>query len=153
MSETTRRCTQCRELKQLEEFGRYKYGRQGRRAYCKSCRSEYDRQYRRDNKSKVSAKNARQRALRLGQTPDWCAPGTPAYADIQSAYVTAEALTDATGLEFHVDHIVSLSNGGQHRPDNLTPLRADQNIAKGSRTDWLPPKPVFLRVSFVTYKK
>ena len=92
-----------------------------------------------------NAKNARRRAAKLDQTPEWCKPGTEAYKEIQATYVTAEALSDATGLEFHVDHIVSLSNGGQHRPDNLRPLRADQNISKGSRTDWLPPEPVFRR--------
>lgn len=131
----------------------YRYGRDGRRAYCKSCKAEEDRAYRRNNKATIYAKNARRRALKLGQTPDWCSPVTAAYAAIQDIYVTAEALEDATGFKFHVDHIVSLSNGGQHRPDNLRPLRADHNIAKGSRMDWLPPKPVFLRVSFVTYKK
>ena len=149
MSETTRRCTQCRELLPLEAFGKYKYGRNGRRAYCKACRSEYDRRYRQENKATVLAKNSRHRAIKLGLTPDWCAPGTEAYVDIQSMYSTAEALSVATGLEFHVDHIVSLANGGEHRPDNLQPLRGDQNIAKGSNPDWTLPSPQFVRVTFV----
>ena len=151
MSETTRRCSQCRSLQPLEAFGKWVGGRNGHRAYCKACRSDYDRRYRQANKATVQAKNARRQAIKLGQTPDWCSPGTAAYAAIQDIYVTAEALEDATGLKFHVDHIVSLSNGGQHRPDNLRPLRDDHNIAKGSRTDWLPPEPVYRRVTFVTY--
>lgn len=150
MSEETRRCcSQCRELKPLEAFGKYKYGRNGYRAYCKACRSEYDRRYRQENKATVKAKNARRRALKRGLTPAWCAPGTEAYVDIQSMYSTAEALSDATGLEFHVDHIVSFANGGEHRPDNLQPLRADQNIEKGKNPDWTPPRPTFVRVTFV----
>lgn len=149
MSETTRRCSQCRDFKALEKFGRYKYGRNGRRAYCKACRSEYDRRYRQENKATVQAKNVRRRALKLGLTPDWCAPGTEAYVDIQAVYSTAEALSDATGLEFHVDHIVSFANGGEHRPDNLQPLRADQNIEKSSNIDWTAPSPTFMRVTFV----
>ena len=152
MSEETRRCTQCQLVKPLREFGVYRYGRDGHRAYCKPCNAEQNRIYRRDNRAKIYAKNARRRALKLGLTPDWCTPGTEAYAEIQATYVTAEALADATGLEFHVDHIVGLSNGGQHRPDNLRPLRADHNIAKGSRMDWSSPEPVFHRVSFVTFR-
>ena len=69
---------------------------------------------------------------------------------IEDVYVLAHLLTIITGYQFVVDHKIPLAKGGQHRPDNLQPLRGDQNTAKRDRLDWTPPNPVFEKVTDLT---
>lgn len=39
---------------------------------------------------------------------------------------------------YHVDHIVPISRGGSHTPDNLQYLPAAENLRKGAREDYTP---------------
>lgn len=51
---------------------------------------------------------------------------------IESFYKLRDWLTEITGIEHHVDHIVPLSKGGTHTSDNLQVLKAKDNLKKGS---------------------
>ena len=103
------------------------------------------------NQDKCIAKVARRRALRLKQTPLWCAPGTTAYDLIGEIYSDALHFSKAFGVEFHVDHKHPLAVGGSHQPDNLWLLPAATNMSKSAKTDWQPPAPQFNRVTWRTY--
>ena len=105
--------------------------------------------YREANKDKVAAKNAAYnkanrsarnsiaasyRASKLNATPDWLT-GTHK-AHIKRTYALATLMTEATGVPYHVDHIVPLQGEficGLHVPWNLQALRADLNMSKSNK--------------------
>ena len=50
MEEQGKLCTKCGVWKPLEEFNKHKRGKYGRRAECKECKKEYQKQWRENNK-------------------------------------------------------------------------------------------------------
>ena len=52
---------------------------------------------------------------------------------ILDIYAQARKLSKETGIQYHVDHIKPLSKGGEHHPDNLQILTAEENISKSNR--------------------
>lgn len=52
---------------------------------------------------------------------------------IYKIYAECQFLTEVTGIQHHVDHIMPLSKGGLHHPDNLQILTAEENLKKGSK--------------------
>ena len=110
---------------------------------------EQNKAYREANKDKVAAKNAAwdkanrsarnaiaaaYRASKLNATPDWLT-GTHK-AHIKRTYALATMMTEATGVPYHVDHIVPLQGKficGLHVPWNLQALRADLNMSKSNK--------------------
>ncbi len=50
-------CTKCNLEKEFSEFGKMKHGKFGLRAACKLCQNEEFKQYYKNNKSSVNAKN------------------------------------------------------------------------------------------------
>lgn len=48
-------------------------------------------------------------------------------------YQDAKILSEQTGIKHHVDHIIPLSSGGLHHPDNLQILTKEENLQKGTR--------------------
>lgn len=48
-------------------------------------------------------------------------------------YECAKLLSEVTGEEYHIDHIIPLSKGGKHHPSNLQILTAEENLKKGSK--------------------
>lgn len=51
---------------------------------------------------------------------------------IGQIYAEARRLTKETGIEHHVDHIKPLAAGGEHHPDNLRVITAEENLKKGA---------------------
>ena len=49
---------------------------------------------------------------------------------IQELYLEAQYLTETTGIEYQVDHILPLSKGGEHLMYNLQILTAEENLSK-----------------------
>ena len=66
-------------------------------------------------------------------TPSWLTDAQKAH--IKRTYKLAQIMKDATGLEYHVDHIIPLRGEnvcGLHVPENLRVLRADLNLSKSN---------------------
>ena len=52
---------------------------------------------------------------------------------VKDIYIKAQRLSKNTGTDYHVDHIIPLSKGGLHHPDNLQILTATDNLRKSSK--------------------
>lgn len=52
---------------------------------------------------------------------------------ISSIYKLCRALSEATGVQHHVDHIKPVSKGGMHVPDNLQILTQEDNLKKSNK--------------------
>lgn len=56
---------------------------------------------------------------------------------IEEIYAKRVKITRETGILHHVDHIIPLSKGGKHVPNNLQIIPAKENLRKGSK---IPPR-------------
>ena len=83
------------------------------------------------NPEKRAAFRAKRRAAELQRTPPWL---TQEHQDqIVSIYAERDRLTDATGVQHHVDHIIPMQGktvSGLHVPWNLQVLTASENCSK-----------------------
>lgn len=95
---------------------------------CEFCRSLYEKDYRRNNTSKRRLYNDQKRA----QTPDLTEEERQRIAEI---YDLCRAVTESSGVLHHVDHIIPVSKGGKHHPDNLQILTAEENLKKSNKHD------------------
>lgn len=91
---------------------------------------ERHRQYREANPEKRAANRAKRRAAKLNRTPSW--------ADIEHIkqfYEARQAISEATGREYHVDHMIPLQGktvSGLHVPGNLQIIPAERNMSKSN---------------------
>ncbi len=72
----------------------------------------------------------RRRAIKKQACPKWVDK-----LQLKAFYLIAKHLTNTTGISYHVDHIVPLSNAlvcGLHVPWNLQVIEATENIRKGN---------------------
>ena len=51
---------------------------------------------------------------------------------ITEIYKECRRISEETGIPHHVDHIIPISKGGKHHPDNLQILTAEENIRKSN---------------------
>jgi len=70
--------------------------------------------------------------MKLNQTPELTGLGKER---ILNLYKLAKALPG----EWHVDHIIPLSKGGLHHPDNLQVIPAEDNLKKNAKLDYHIP--------------
>ena len=87
-------------------------------------------QWRRSSKEKNNARVANYRCTKRNQTPDLTEEQKNIILDL---YTTARQLTEDTGVKHEVDHIIPVSKGGLHHPDNLQILTKYENQSKGNR--------------------
>ena len=52
---------------------------------------------------------------------------------VLTIYKECAKITEETGVPHHVDHIIPISKGGLHHPDNLQILTATENIRKSNK--------------------
>jgi 5-methylcytosine-specific restriction endonuclease McrA len=79
----------------------------------------------------VSAANcAKRRARKRKQSPKL---NDTEQQQVIAIYKRCQDLTESTGIQHHVDHIIPLSKEGEHHPDNLQILTAEENMKKGDR--------------------
>lgn len=93
--------------------------------------------WRKNNKDKVNASSIRKKAARLRATPIWAD-----HSIIERIYSEATILSEKTGREYHVDHIVPLRAKlvcGLHWEKNLQILERHDNLIKSNL--WWPDMP------------
>jgi hypothetical protein len=54
-------------------------------------------------------------------------------AIVKGIYGASQRVSECLGVPFHVDHIVPVSMGGTHSPENLQIVPAKWNLQKGNR--------------------
>lgn len=93
----------------------------------------YNCGYKKANRSKYNAYDAKRSAAKLQRTPAWLSE--PDKNGILDLYEQSRQLTKATGEEHHVDHIIPLKGvlvSGLHVLENLQILTAVQNMQKNN---------------------
>lgn len=83
------------------------------------------------NKDRVAAKTAERRAKLLRATPSWADKNA-----MQGFYRESKRLTELTGIDHHVDHIVPLISElvcGLHCESNLQVSTKQDNLAKSNK--------------------
>jgi hypothetical protein len=101
--------------------------RETNREYVK----ELSRLWAKNNPSKMAAQASKRRAKLLSATPVWADFGA-----IQIEYDLADWCSKATGVKYHVDHIVPLQGKnvcGLHVPNNLQVIPAMDNLKKKNK--------------------
>ena len=81
-------------------------------------------------KAVSAAKSAKRRALKRKQSPKL---NDTEQQQVIAIYKRCQELTESTGIQHHVDHIVPLSKEGEHHPNNIQILTAEENMKKGDR--------------------
>ena len=142
----------------LKEFSKDRGKKDGLSAQCKKCSSArasawnkanpekvagYIAAWKKANRDKKNAYEANRRARKLKQTPADCLAGTEKFEYMGLFYIESIRLTQETGVQHHVDHIVPLHHGGLHRPLNLQVIDQFTNSSKGSKTDFVYPEGTF----------
>lgn len=94
--------------------------------------SEYNREYRKNNRGRINANTARRSAQKRSATPPWLTENH--WKEIEAFYVRAAQLTLETNIKHEVDHMVPLMGRnvrGLHVPWNLQVLTKYENRKKG----------------------
>lgn len=92
---------------------------------------ERGKRWRAENKPRLAAKSAARRAVRAQATPPWAD-----LAEIAALYEEASRLTELTGKQWEVDHIIPLVHDlvcGLHCEGNLQVITATENRKKCNR--------------------
>jgi hypothetical protein len=82
-------------------------------------------------RARVSAAASKRRAAEMQRTPAWADLNA-----IRKVYEQAQAISRATGVKHHVDHVVPLQGenvSGLHVHTNLQILTRSENVRKGNR--------------------
>lgn len=85
------------------------------------------------NPRRVAVRNALKSARRVKCQEDTKNLSPEELDKIYKIYERCRLISEATGIKHHVDHIMPLSKGGLHHPDNLQILTAEENLKKGDR--------------------
>jgi hypothetical protein len=154
-------CSVCLQNKPLVEFDVHK--RSGVLSYCKGCRRQKRKDYYLKNKEKEIKKatewsqnnknkkrdyykayyynNRTKENLRSRFKNKIIKQRTPEWADlnkISQFYLEAKKLTELTGIQFHVDHVIPMQGklvSGLHVHTNLQVIPAYQNLSKSNLYD------------------
>ncbi len=89
-----------------------------------------------NNKDRVARNSAKRRARRLNATPLWLSDEQRTEIDV--LYFLCRMISEDTGVEHHVDHIIPLKGKtvcGLHVPWNLRIVPKDINLKKNNKLD------------------
>jgi len=92
------------------------------------------KEYCEKNRHKLNSRSSARRAKERNATPSWLSDSQKAH--INRTYKLREIISDATGIEYHVDHIEPLNGKnicGLHVPWNLQVIPAKDNLEKGNK--------------------
>ena len=164
----TKLCRACRETLPIECFDPRKRSHDGFKYQCRDCLQQHNsdktpwhktrrgrlrirenaerwikenperhaesvRNWRRANGDKIASYSRASQLARLQRTPKWADMSL-----IAPFYAEARRLTELTGIQFHVDHIIPLQGelvSGLHVASNLQLLPAHENLSKSNNYD------------------
>jgi len=86
--------------------------------------------WRKANKEKSAATQARRRALKRKQIPVHLRECPHENKRLVEIYKLRKILSEATGVQHHVDHMWPLADGGPHWSGNLQVIPAEENMSK-----------------------
>lgn len=137
-----RKCSTCKQILSLTNYYNDRSNWSKLADGCKYClnkyneqyrennkewRSAYDFKYRQENKHKTTMWEANRRAKKKAATPNLT---NEEKQQIEQLYLLRDKLTKENRIEYHVDHIIPLCQGGQHHPNNLQVITAKENLTK-----------------------
>ena len=140
-----KKCTKCKQSKSLENFKKAKERMDGRSSWCKKCHSRItsestmgnrekaninNKKYKKTDKGKIANRmyKAKKRARIYELTVKLTAGQNN---EVRSIYAKAKNMR-SNGENVEVDHIIPLSRGGVHTPENLQILPALENRRKNN---------------------
>lgn len=85
------------------------------------------KKWHKENNYKRNAIAAKYRANKKNQTPEM---SEEEWENINDIYKKCSELSEETGVPYEVDHIIPISKGGLHHPDNLQILTRSKNRSK-----------------------
>jgi len=129
-------CSKCRAFKREIDFNVESAQPHGISAWCKLCKKAYSKRWRANNGNyrrqfgnpPDAAKRAEYRAKRLKRHVSWADK-----KKIKAFYIRAAYLTEKTGIQHEVDHIIPLQGkliSGLHVENNMQILTKSENSAK-----------------------
>ena len=105
------------------------------KAYYEANREEINakrKAYREANREKACVNSARRRALKRKQIPVHLRDCPKEKERLVQIYTLRNILSQATGVEHHVDHMWPLADGGPHWSGNLQVIPAEENLRKNA---------------------
>ena len=92
----------------------------------------YFKAYKEANKEKVAVWKANRRALKRKQIPVHLRDCPHEKKRLVEIYKLRSILSEATGVQHHVDHMWPLADGGPHWSGNLQVIPAEENLSKNA---------------------
>jgi len=113
----------------------YQDNKEYRKEYSREWRQdnpEYNKQWQQDNPDKINVNCSKYRASKLNQTPELTENEK---AKVELYYRVSQQL----GSGWEVDHIIPISKGGLHHPDNLQVTTKEYNMTKHNNENYRKP--------------
>ncbi len=129
-----KQCSECGEIKESSKFNKDSYSSDLLRSRCKECMKNYNAGHYKNNPEIAQASRAQRRAQKLLATPSWFDDQCKKLE--RKIHKERLALTEATGLEYHVDHIHPLQGenfSGLHVPWNWQVIVGMENLSKKNK--------------------
>jgi len=92
----------------------------------------YKKAYQKANKEAVIANNAKHRARKRNLIPVHLRDCPHEKQRLVQIYKLRSIISEATGVQHHVDHMWPLSDGGPHWSGNLQVIPAEENLSKNA---------------------
>ena len=108
-----------------------KANKEKKKAYRKA-NKEKIKAYREANREKMASFNARRRALKRKQIPVHLRDCPHEKKRLVEIYKLRNIISEATGVQHHVDHMWPLADGGPHWSGNLQVIPAEENLSKNA---------------------
>ncbi len=106
-----------------------------KKAYYEANKEEilsYKKAYQKANKEAVIARNAKHRARKRNLIPVHLRDCPHEKQRLVQIYKLRNILSEATGVQHHVDHMWPLADGGPHWSGNLQVIPAEENLSKNA---------------------